>query len=198
MEEIRRILDGVVGLELQSLDDARIEPHPAEEHLEPHETFEENARSKARYFRALSGLPTVADDSGLEVDALGGAPGVRTKRFASVAEEASDDVRDRANNEHLLHRLEGVALDERRARYVCVVALDEGQGEPVTLRGEAEGTIALAPRGEGGFGYDPLFIDRELDRTFAEISASEKNARSHRGRAFRKLARHLRERETIS
>jgi XTP/dITP diphosphohydrolase len=197
MEEIRRILSGVPGLELLSMDDAGIEAHSAEEELEPHETFEANARSKARYFQARSGLPTVADDSGLEVDALGGAPGVRTKRFAPVPAETPDDLRDRANNQHLLQRLEEAPIEARRARYVCVVALDEGGPDrPVTLRGEAEGVIALSPTGRGGFGYDPLFLDPELGRTFAEISAEEKNARSHRGRAFRKLASYLQERRS--
>lgn len=191
MEEIRRILAEVRGLDLVDPEQAGLPWHPDEEHLEPFDTFEANARSKARWFRERSGLPAVADDSGLEVEPLGGAPGVRSKRFAPLPAEADGDARDRANNEHLLRLLEGVPPEGRAARYVCVVALDEGEGSVVTLRGEASGRIAAAPRGEGGFGYDPLFLDADLGRTFAEIGPREKDARSHRGRAFRALAERL-------
>jgi XTP/dITP diphosphohydrolase len=177
MREIRRILSVVPDLEVLSPDEAGLEPLPEEDHLEPHPTFEENARSKARYFQVRSGLTAVADDSGIEVDALAGAPGVHSKRFAPVPWGTSDDARDEANNRHL-----------------CVVVLDDGSGEPVTLRGEAPGRVADEPAGSGGFGYDPLFELPELGRTFAEITAEEKNARSHRGAAFRKLAELLEER----
>ncbi len=192
-EEIRRILGPVPGVELVDLDEAGIPQSPEEEHLEPWDTFEANARSKARWFQERSGLPTLADDSGLEVDALGGAPGVRSKRFAPVDEGVSGLARDLANNTHLLKRLQGVPAEERTARYVCVAVLDTGDGEPLVVRGEAPGAILEAGRGEGGFGYDPLFFDPELGRTFAQISQDEKNARSHRGRAFRALATRLRE-----
>jgi len=194
LEEIRRILADVPGLWLVGPEDAGLPPDPAEEGLEPHESFEQNARSKARWFRERSRLPTVADDSGLEVDALGGDPGVRSKRFAPVAEGTPPDELDRANNLHLLRLLEGTPVSQRTARYVCVLALDEGEGEVVILRGEAAGRVAEGPRGDGGFGYDPLFFDVEAGRTFAELPPDEKNARSHRGRAFRKLAELLRER----
>ena len=194
MREIRRILADVPGLELLGPDDVGLAQLPEEDDLEPYHTFEENARSKARYFRERSGLPAVADDSGIEVDALGGAPGVHSKRFAPVPAGTPDDERDQANNRHLLALLEGKAPMERTARYVCVVVLDEGDGEPTTLRGEAPGIVADRPAGTGGFGYDPLFYDPELARTLAEISAEEKNARSHRGKAFRKLAALLTER----
>lgn len=193
LAEIRQILDDVAGLEVLGLDEAGVAYQADEEALEPHATFEENARSKALYFHERSGgLPTVADDSGLEVDALGGEPGVRSKRFAPGNDEG--EARDRANNAWLLERLAGVAEDGRTARYVCAVALVERGREPVVLRGEAPGRILDAPRGTGGFGYDPLFFDPALGRTFAEISASEKHARSHRGAAFRALARTLEER----
>lgn len=194
LEEIRRILSDVAGLEVVGPDDLGLACLPEEDALEPHDTFEENARSKARYFRARSGLATVADDSGLEVDALGGAPGVHTKRFAPLPDAVTGGVRDRANNEHLLRLLEGRPPEERSARYVCVVALLDGDGQGVTMRGEAEGLIAPAPRGTGGFGYDPVFLGSGLGRTFAEISPEEKDARSHRGDAFRKLAALLRRR----
>jgi XTP/dITP diphosphohydrolase len=175
------------------LEEAGVAYEAAEEELEPYETFEENARSKAQYFRAKAGLPTVADDSGLEVDALGGAPGVRSKRFAP-GEGTRGKARDEANNRHLLALLEGRPEGERSARYVCVAVLVAGEGDPVVCRGEAEGRILEAPRGDGGFGYDPLFFDPELGRGFAEITRDEKNARSHRGAAFRALAMRLKAR----
>ncbi|MDX1567488.1 MAG: non-canonical purine NTP pyrophosphatase, partial [Longimicrobiales bacterium] len=146
---------------------------------------------KARYFHDRSGLPTVADDSGLAVDALGGRPGVRSKRFAPD-QGLDGEERDRANNRHLIRLLEDVPPEDRTARYVCVAALVEKAGaEPRYFRGEAPGLIVDEPRGTGGFGYDPHFFDPELQKTFAEIPPEEKNARSHRGRAFRALAAHL-------
>ena len=191
LREIRAILASVPGLEVVGPEQAGLSPRPEEDLLEPYETFEENARAKARYFYARSGLLTVADDSGLEVEALGGAPGVRSKRFAPVPEEILGDARDRANNRHLLALMAQVPREERLARYVCALVLDEGSEDPLTLRGEASGIILTDPRGEGGFGYDPLFLDPELGRTFAELAPEEKNARSHRGRAFRALAEPL-------
>lgn len=188
--EIRRILADVPELELLSLTDAGIPYDPTEEGIEVFESFRENAAAKAHYFRQLSHLPTVADDSGLAVDVLDGAPGVRSKRFAPD-QGLEGQARDDANNRYLLERLEGVPAGERTARYVCVAVLDRGTDEPVSFRGEAPGRILAAPRGDGGFGYDPLFFDEELEKTFAEISRLEKNARSHRGRAFRALAEHL-------
>lgn len=193
MVEIRRILADVDDVRLLDLEQAGVAEDPAEEDLEPYETFEENARSKAEYFHARTGLPTVADDSGLEVDALDGAPGVRTKRFAPES-GLEGQARDDANNRHLVERLAGVAPEDRGARYVCVAVLIDGEDEPVVVRGEAEGRIVDAARGDGGFGYDPHFYDPELGRTYAEITGAEKNARSHRGRAFRALADALRER----
>jgi len=187
MSEIRRILGAVPDLEVLDLDEAGVAYDPAEEALEPYDTFEENARSKAVYFHERSGLPTVADDSGLAVDALDGAPGVRSKRFAP--DTGLDGLeRDRANNAWLLERLSGRPPKERGARYVCVAVLVDGEGPERAFRGEAPGRIAEVPAGEGGFGYDPLFMDVELGRTFAQIGPDEKNARSHRGRAFRALA----------
>jgi XTP/dITP diphosphohydrolase len=191
MREIQEILAAVPDLSLVSLDEVGVEASSAEDGIEAFETFEENALAKAAFFHARTGLPTVADDSGIEVDAIGGKPGVRSKRFAPVPPGTSDDARDRANNDHLLRLLAGTSAEARIARYVCVVALKEDGSDGLTLRGESEGTIADAPRGNGGFGYDPLFIHAELGRTFGEASAEEKHARSHRGAAFRKLAEHL-------
>lgn len=190
LAEIRRILSVVPGLRVLDLAGAGIPYDPAEEHLEPHDSFEENAVSKARFFQRLSGLPTVADDSGLEVEALDGAPGVRSKRFAPDADVPGTDV-DEANNRHLLRALEGVPPTRRSARFVCVAALVEPDRAPVVFRGETHGIILGEPRGKGGFGYDPLFLDGESGKTFAELSRDEKNGRSHRGRAFRALAESL-------
>lgn len=193
--EIRRVLGSVDGVELVSPAGVGLPPTPDEEGIEIHETFEENARRKALYFHERSGLPALADDSGLVVDALTGSPGVRSKRFAPGWENRSAAEQDRANNEHLLERLGDLDLPDRTARFVCVAALCVGSEDIHTFRGEAEGLILGAMRGEGGFGYDPLFYDPEIGKTFAEIPANEKNRRSHRGKAFRKVAVALQELE---
>lgn len=190
LQEIRKILGLVPGVEVVGLEDVGIAWSPEEEDLEPYDTFRENAASKARYFRRRSGLPTVADDSGLEVDALDGRPGVRSKRFAP--DRGLEGLeRDRANNRHLIRLLDGVPPEDRTARYVCVAALVRKDAPVRYFRGEAPGVIVDEARGEGGFGYDPHFFDPDLDRTFAQISEKEKNARSHRGEAFRALAKDL-------
>ena len=192
LEEIRTILGDMPDLELLDLDGARIPADPVEDDLEPYDTFEENAHSKASYFQRISGMPTIADDSGLEVDALRGRPGVRSRRFAPLSETAGREDQDEANNRHLLALLEGVAPTRRTARYVCVAAFVEGEGRASLFRGTAEGVILEHYRGTGGFGYDPLFREISLGRTFAEVSAREKHDRSHRGEAFRALVTHLR------
>ena len=191
LKEIRKILAVVPNLRVLDLDQVGASYDAAEEDLEPYETFEENAASKASYFQKITGLPTVADDSGIEIDLLDGAPGVRSKRFAPD-QGLSGLPLDQANNEHLLASLGDTPLAERTGRYVCVAVLDRGDPDDVTyVRGEAPGLILDAPRGSGGFGYDPLFLDEELRQTFAEIAPDEKNARSHRGKAFRALAERL-------
>ncbi|HMI58769.1 MAG TPA: non-canonical purine NTP pyrophosphatase [Gemmatimonadaceae bacterium] len=171
------------GLEVIDLDAAGIAEGAAEEALEEFETFEENALAKAKYFRAKSGLVTIADDSGLEVQALGGAPGVRTKRWSGRS-DLEGRALDVANNNFLLNKLE--KKTDRRARYVCVAALVDGGGQR-TFRGETEGEILEAPRGAGGFGYDPLFLSSDLGITFAEADRAAKEQTSHRGRAFSQL-----------
>jgi XTP/dITP diphosphohydrolase len=170
-------------LEVIDLDAAGIPESADEDSLEEFETFEENALAKAKYFREKSGLVTIADDSGLEVQALGGAPGVRTKRWSGRA-DLEGRALDVANNEFLLKKL-GTQTD-RRARYVCVAALVDGDGHR-TFRGETAGKILEAPRGEGGFGYDPLFLSSDLGITFAEAERAVKERGSHRGRAFSQL-----------
>ncbi len=190
LQEIREILSEIEGLELLGLVEAGVAADPAEDDLEPYETFEENAESKARYFYERTGLPTVADDSGLEVDALDGRPGVRSKRFAPGPFEGLE--RDRANNRHLVTLLDGIEPERRTGRYVCALALVDGPAPARLTRGESPGRILDAERGAGGFGYDPLFFVPDLGRTFAEVTAEEKHALSHRGRAFRQLAEWLR------
>ena len=194
MVEIRRILGDVPGLTVIDLESAGIAESDVEEGIEIYHTFEENARAKAEYFYAKAGIPTVADDSGLEVDALGGAPGVRSKRFAPDR-GLKGKALDEANNSHLVERMRDVEPAARTGRYVCAAVLIGLDEEAITIRGEAEGLILGKPQGFGGFGYDPYFFDAGLGRSFAELSATEKNERSHRGKAFRELAERLRERE---
>lgn len=194
MMEIRRILGAVPGLRLIGLDSAGITRDPAEEELEPYETFEENARSKAQYFYNKSGIPTVADDSGLAVDALGGAPGVRSKRFAPDQGLHGKEL-DQANNDHLMAQLGDLDLAERTGRYVCAAVLIGATEAPLAVRGEADGLILGQPRGHAGFGYDPYFFDSKIGKTFAELDILQKNERSHRGKAFRALADELIARE---
>ena len=149
-------------------------------------TFEANARKKAEaYSRFAPGDIVLADDSGLEVKALGGAPGVRSARYAAHSSE--ENASDAANNARLLDELQNVPDHKRQAQFVCViVAARDGQAL-ATFRGEAQGVILHAPRGSGGFGYDPLFYFTPLGKTFAELSAAEKARISHRGQAFRKF-----------
>jgi XTP/dITP diphosphohydrolase len=161
---------------------------PAEEAIERFETFEENAAAKARYFfMASGGVPTVADDSGLAVDALGGAPGVRSKRWSNRP-DLDGKALDEANNRHLLAALRESA--DRRARYVCVAAFADA-GTTLAARGETAGKITTSARGSAGFGYDPYFLSHDLGCTFGEADPADKSRVSHRGRAFRALAKEL-------
>jgi XTP/dITP diphosphohydrolase len=177
------------GLTLVSLDELGIEASEEENDLEPYATFEENALSKARYFYEVSGgIPTVADDSGLEVDALGGRPGVQSKRFSGRTDLRGAAL-DAANNAALLTAL--ADAEARTARYVCVAAF-VSVGDEITARGETSGTIVRKARGTEGFGYDPYFRSTDLGRTFGECSPVEKQQVSHRGRAFRDLLARIR------
>lgn len=174
LEEFRRIFEGL-GLELASADELGL---PDVE--ETGETFEANALLKARAYAEASGLMSLADDSGLEVDALGGAPGVYSARYAG--EGGSE-----ANVRKLLGALDPVPDAERTARFRCVLALVDPSGpaghDPLLAEGTCEGHIAHAPRGRGGFGYDPVFVPQGMSLTMAEISDAEKDRISHRGRA---------------
>jgi len=148
---------------------------------EPHDTYLANALEKARAIAAALGLPAVADDSGIEVDALGGAPGPRSARFAG--EGASDEE----NLLTLLEALREVSDRERSARYRCVAAVAWPDGRELHAEGVCEGRLAREPRGTGGFGYDPIFLPEGLDVTMAELRPERKHRISHRGRAFRAL-----------
>jgi XTP/dITP diphosphohydrolase len=156
------------------------------------ETFADNAVAKARAARAATGRAAIADDSGIAAAALGGAPGPRSARFAGA------DATDEQNLDLLLRRLDGE--HDRRVSYVCGLAYVDEDGAEALFEGRCEGTLAQAPRGSGGFGYDPAFVPDETGptdaRTMAELDPDEKHAISHRGRAARKLARHLEERDT--
>ena len=146
------------------------------------ETFTDNAYLKAEAYRRQFGLAALADDSGLVVDALGGRPGVRSSRFAG--EKASD----LENTRRLLEELDGFGPEMRAARFQCVVVFVDEKGEPVSACGTCEGQIAFSPRGNGGFGYDPVFLpDEAAGSTMAELTMVEKNAISHRGKALRAL-----------
>jgi XTP/dITP diphosphohydrolase len=188
LRELRELF-GRAGLDVVDLTQAGVAPSAVEDDLEVADTFEDNALAKARYFADLTQRVVVADDSGLEVAALGGQPGVRSKRWSGRTDLAGLPL-DAANNARLIAELRG--LTNRDARYVCVAALVE-HGVERTFRGTTEGVILEEPRGTGGFGYDPYFFSSELRKTFGEASLVEKEAVSHRGRAFRALITALRE-----
>ena len=187
LRELRELLE-LDRTELVSLDELEVEGDP----IETGETFETNAAIKARFGVRATGLPTLADDSGLEVDALGGGPGVRTRRYAG------EDATDEENNAKLLAALKGLPPDRRGARYVCALALAKpGEQGPrggirlILTRGTCRGRIAAAPRGTGGFGYDPIFepaSEAPGGRTLGLWTPAEKHAISHRARAARRMA----------
>ena len=175
IDEIRAALD-FEGWEFASLKEAGVASDPEENA----ETFEGNARIKARAAHEVSGRAVLADDSGLEVDALQGEPGVRSARYAGVHGD------DAANNRKLLEKLAGIPDAERTARFVCALVFVDEDGTELTARGTVEGRIGYEEKGTEGFGYDPLFLPDDFggSRTFAEVSQSEKTAISHRGRAL--------------
>ncbi|HEY7614311.1 MAG TPA: non-canonical purine NTP pyrophosphatase [Gemmatimonadales bacterium] len=187
--EIRRVLEPA-GLEVVFPDEVGLSADRAEDSLELGDTFETNARRKAEHFARLSGLPTFADDSGLEVLSLGGAPGVRSKRWAGAG--GTEAQVDAANNAELVRRLVGAVGPRRSARYRCVLVYLAYPGAiPATFEGVCTGRILEAPRGGGGFGYDPYFFSDELGKSFGAAAPEEKDAVSHRGRALRALAETL-------
>lgn len=179
LDQVLRELN-IDGVELVSLDDAPAYPDPVEDGL----TFEENAVLKARAGAEATGLPCVADDSGLAVTALNGMPGILSARWSGTHGD------DAANNQLLLNQM--ADINDRRAAFVSCCALATPAGGIYTAEGRWEGELLREPRGEGGFGYDPLFAPADTpDRSSAELSPEEKNARSHRGKALRELAQHI-------
>jgi XTP/dITP diphosphohydrolase len=195
LRELREIFSDF-GLHVVDLSTLGITKAAAEDNLESFDTFEENALAKARYFyEASGGIPTFGDDSGMCVDALNGEPGVYSKRW-SGREDLNGDALDAANNEKLVRRMREArdqqgSLFTDMARYVAVAAFKDLRGE-VIRRGEIEGTVLEAPRGTGGFGYDPYFEAAELGGTFAESTIRRTASVSHRARAFRTLLSALR------
>ena len=187
--EIGELFAGL-PFELTFPGDRLLDPLPEEADLERSMSYAENAVSKARYYATRGGLPAVADDSGIEVDALGGAPGPRSARWSFTGTDGD-------NNRLLLEQLAGVPEARRTARYRCVVAFVQTAGSgPEIVEATCDGFILTEPRGTGGFGYDPLFFSPELNMTFAEASPSAKHRVSHRGRAFRALIEVLLRRST--
>jgi XTP/dITP diphosphohydrolase len=175
-DKVRELAHALLGLPLRPVSVGDLGDWPEVE--ETGATLAENALLKARETLRRVGRPCLADDTGLEVDALGGAPGVRSSRFAG------ENVTYRDNVEKLLREMAGVPESERGARFRCVIALADPDGREEMVEGVVEGTILNAPRGAGGFGYDPVFLVRETGRTFAEMSVAEKGVLSHRGRAM--------------
>lgn len=195
LRELRKIFSGF-ELEVVDLSALGITESSAEDRLERYDNFEENALAKARYFYELSGgLPTFGDDSGMSVDALGGEPGVYSKRW-SGREDLERTALDDANNAKLVTRMQDALREDPdgytdRARYISVAAFKDAAGE-MLQRGEIEGRVVLTPRGTGGFGYDRYFEVPELGGTYAEFTVENKAALSHRARAFRTLLAALR------
>jgi XTP/dITP diphosphohydrolase len=172
-------------LSLRDLPEAIAEPEETEA------TFSGNAALKAHHYARASGLWTLADDSGLEVDALGGAPGVMSARYAGAREGTPRAEVDRANNRRLIAELQGVPPERRMARFRCALALSDGERLLVTAEGRVEARIIDEARGSNGFGYDPHFYLVELGRTMAELRSEEKNRISHRGQALRVMRERL-------
>jgi XTP/dITP diphosphohydrolase len=182
LREFERLLRGL-RIELVSLRELPGAPEVEEDGA----TYAENARKKAVELARWSGLPALADDSGLEVDALGGAPGVRSARYAGPEQDAA------ANRRRMLEALRGVAGAGRTARFKCAIAVARPDGALLEGAGVCEGRIGVSEQGGGGFGYDPLFVYEPLGRTLAELPEAEKDAISHRGRAAALLIPRLRE-----
>jgi XTP/dITP diphosphohydrolase len=189
--EVKRLL-ATSGLDLVFPEDLNLFEDPSEDLLEQADSFRANALAKAEHFAKRSQLPTVADDSGLEVFYLGGAPGTRSKRWAAATGTA-DEV-DAANNAELMRRLAGAPELKRMARYRCALVLIRKPGAmPEIFEGECAGRILEAPAGTAGFGYDPYFFSTDLGKSFGEATDDQKDAVSHRGRAFRAMVAALQE-----
>ena len=176
VREIRKILSGL-GLRIRSLSDLPGAPEVEEDGS----SFRENALKKARFYSKLSGKLTVSDDSGLEVDALKGLPGITSARYSGK------EATDRANIEKLLREMEGIGASMRGARFMCSIAIVSPDGREDVVEGVCHGRIRFAPKGKRGFGYDPVFYLPRFRKTMAELTLEEKNRISHRGKALKKL-----------
>lgn len=185
--EIADILPPRLSAALLTLDDAGVEKEEAEDDIEVYDTFLANAHAKAAWFMRRTGRPTIADDSGISVHALGGAPGVHSRRFAWQPGLSGLHL-DRANNERLLHELRATPEERRSAHYTCAAVLHLTDGRRLSAIATCAGIILHEPRGTRGFGYDPLFLLPDLGLSFAEVTTEQKHRRSHRARAFRALA----------
>jgi XTP/dITP diphosphohydrolase len=189
VREIRQILAPVFRGRIITLREANVPVGDEEEFIEAFDSFLANAHAKAEFFRRVTDLPTLADDSGLHVHALHGAPGVRSKRFSGSSASGVD--LDRDNNQRLLAELHGVPPQQRGAHYLCAAVLHLADGRSFSAIGTCHGSILESPRGTAGFGYDPLFLDPDTGLSFGETDPAVKNARSHRAQAFRALAANL-------
>lgn len=178
--EINALLTGLIDKISSAVDFAELP-----ETVEDGSTFEENALKKAREASLFSGLPALADDSGLVVDALNGRPGVFSARFAG------EGAGDAANNARLIEECATIPEEQRQAAFICVLAFVTPEGAEQLFSGRVAGRIISEPRGEGGFGYDPLFLIEGLERSMAELTLAEKNSLSHRAQAFRKFREYL-------
>ena len=187
MREIKRIL-GDLGVEIVSMKEAGI----ATDAEENGKTYEENALLKARAVAALTGDCVLADDSGLEIDYLNKEPGIYSARYMG------EDTSYRIKNANLIERLEGVPDEKRTARFVCAIAAVLPNGKELTVRAAIEGRIGYEEKGEGGFGYDPIFYVPELQKTTAELTEDEKNSVSHRGKALRLMKEELKRDESFN
>jgi XTP/dITP diphosphohydrolase len=185
--EIRQILEPALGVRLLTLHGAGIAPDAAEDGVESFPTFLANAHAKAAFFLQRTGMPTLADDSGICVHALGGAPGVLSRRYAGRPDLHGSDL-DHANNGRLLLALQHTPPPRRTAHYTCAAVLHLPDGRRFGAVGTCSGSILAAPRGDNGFGYDPLFLDGATGLSFGEMDPDRKNRQSHRARAFRALA----------
>ncbi len=185
------------GMKIISRDEAGIPPIEIEE---DGTTFEENSHKKAYEIMKLCGQITIADDSGIEADALGGAPGIYSARYAAMSDDLMEDQApgedsdDKENNQKLIRLLSPFPYEERTGRFVSVITMVFPDGESIVARGTVEGHILLEERGEGGFGYDPMFVPDGYDKTFGELPAETKNEISHRANALKVLKQKLEER----
>lgn len=180
----KEIADLLAPLHIQLLSNNELDQKLIPNIVEDGQTFEENALIKAKAYYERFGLPALADDSGLEVDILEGRPGIYSARYAGVGSG------DKANYEKLLADLKGIPIDKRKANFTCVIAYVDGE-ETLLAKGRCEGYITEAPMGEGGFGYDPVFLLADEQKTMAQLTKEEKNRRSHRFHALQDLVRQL-------